>query len=274
MDHLHSSDDADSDSSSDGDILQSHIPRPLKRGSESYPYSISNDFIEAPSMYAGTYTSPPFIGIAGIIGAGKTTLCLELVARLGYLYSGEPVETNPYLPLFYADMDAYSYRMQMYMLGQRFKEHQRCVWSGKPIIQDRTIYEDVIFALMLHAQGRMSRLDYDTYRSIYESMLHFLHRPDVIIYLDVTPETAKERIAHRGRACEADIGIDYLSDLRKYYRDWLNTGVRGIPILHLDWNAPSPSAVNDIVTYLSKVSRQVTMPCVTYIGTTPGTVNQ
>ena len=46
-----------------------------------------------------------FIGIAGIIGAGKSTLCQQLAEHLGFEAFREPVDDNPYLNDFYADMN-------------------------------------------------------------------------------------------------------------------------------------------------------------------------
>ena len=45
-----------------------------------------------------------FIGIAGIIGAGKSTLTKNLAEHMGYDAYNEPVEDNPYLNDFYSDM--------------------------------------------------------------------------------------------------------------------------------------------------------------------------
>ena len=44
-----------------------------------------------------------FIGIAGIIGAGKSTLTQSLAGRLNYTAYKEPVEDNPYLNANYQD---------------------------------------------------------------------------------------------------------------------------------------------------------------------------
>ncbi len=45
-----------------------------------------------------------FIGIAGIIAAGKTTLTKDLAKTLGYKAYLEPVQGNPYLNDFYKAM--------------------------------------------------------------------------------------------------------------------------------------------------------------------------
>lgn len=36
----------------------------------------------------------------------------------------------------------------MYLLNQRFRQHQQIIWTGGGV-QDRTIYEDTVFAKML-----------------------------------------------------------------------------------------------------------------------------
>ena len=57
-----------------------------------------------------------FIGIAGIIGAGKSTLAQNLAERLGYKSYNEPVNDNPYLEDFYSDMSRWGAMMQIHLL--------------------------------------------------------------------------------------------------------------------------------------------------------------
>lgn len=58
----------------------------------------------------------------------------------------EPVKDNVYLADFYKDMKKHSFAMQVYLLNKRFMQQQQIVWSGKGGVQDRTIYEDSVFA--------------------------------------------------------------------------------------------------------------------------------
>lgn len=181
-------------------------------------------------------SSPLFIGVSGIIGAGKSTLVSELSKATGWTATFEPVETNPYLDDFYADQERYGFAMQVFLLNERYRQHQSVVWGSKNVIQDRTIYEDPVFAKLLYDSGKMSSRDYETYKSLFTNMTNFLHRPDVIVYLDVSVDTAMKRIAARGRECEVGIPREYLEKLKAGYEHWIDTAGKVIPILRIDWN--------------------------------------
>src|SRR3989338_5750881 len=91
-------------------------------------------------------TEDLFIGIAGIIGAGKSTLARSLAQTMGLPVYYEPVNDHEYLADFYTDMKKYSFSMQVYLLNRRFQQHQQIIWQGRGGVQDRTIYEDSVFA--------------------------------------------------------------------------------------------------------------------------------
>uniref|UniRef100_A0A6C0LW89 Deoxynucleoside kinase domain-containing protein n=1 Tax=viral metagenome TaxID=1070528 RepID=A0A6C0LW89_9ZZZZ len=187
--------------------------------------------------YSKTFELPNMmIGVSGIIGVGKSTLVNQLGSIIDCDTFFEPVKHNLYLEKFYQDIKKYSFQMQVYLLNHRFMQHQQMVWSRKNCIQDRTIYEDVIFAKMLKEDGLMDPLDFQTYVDLFQNMSNFLHRPDVIIYLDVEPEVALERIKQRGRECEAGITLEYLIKLKNGYEEWLSDIEGRIPVLKLDWN--------------------------------------
>lgn len=187
--------------------------------------------------YTDTFSSNNFIlSVSGIIGVGKSTLAEKLGKELKANVLYEPVKENEYLNKFYKDMSKYSFPMQVYLLNKRFEQHQQMVWSGKNTIQDRSIYEDVIFAKMLRESKMMEELNFQTYKNLFQNMSNFLHRPDLIIYLDVKPEIALQRIKHRSRNCETNIPLEYLKDLQKGYEDWLKDVSPRIPVLRIDWN--------------------------------------
>jgi deoxyadenosine/deoxycytidine kinase len=162
-----------------------------------------------------------FVAIAGNIGVGKTNLTTLLANHLGWRAYYEPVIDNPYLDSFYEDMERWSFHLQVFFLSKRFEIHREMVSSGRPCIQDRTIYEDKeIFAHTLHRQGFMSDRDFANYTALFDAMTSFLRTPDLVVYLRADVGTLQERIRCRGRDCEREISPDYLLALNSAYEDW------------------------------------------------------
>ena len=177
-----------------------------------------------------------FIGIAGMIGAGKSTLATSLAQHLGIKAYYEPVENNEYLEDFYRDTARYSFATQVYLLTRRFQQHQEIIWRGESAVQDRTIYEDSVFAAMLAESGLMEERDYRTYVQLFRYMSNFMCKPNVIVYLDVTPERSMERIQMRNRNVESGISIEYLNNLYKHYQKFIEDISHVIPVICVDYD--------------------------------------
>lgn len=177
-----------------------------------------------------------FIGISGIIGAGKTTLATALSKLIDLPVYYEPVIDNIYLEDFYKDMSKYSFPLQIYLLNKRFIQHQQIIWSGKGGIQDRTIYEDTIFAKILYEDGYMDKRDYDTYIDLFNNMSNLMKKNTLIVHLDVTPEEAMDRIKERARGCEVGISIDYLRKLYNGYNSFIDDISRIIPVIRIRYD--------------------------------------
>ena len=195
-----------------------------------------------------------FLGTEGIIAAGKSEFAKRLARLMGFEYFGEPFANNPILPWFYKDIRRWGFTAQIGFLHRRFKQHQVAVfgitdentdcqygdqWPG--VVQDRTIYADSIFVRMLVKQGMMTQEEAKEYFSLFALMRHFLDVPDGIVYLDVEPDVAYERIQRRGREMEKAITLEYLIDLGDEYESFLEDIVDlGIPVHRVDWNIDRP----------------------------------
>ena len=187
-----------------------------------------------------------FIGISGLIGVGKSTLTQSLADHLGYKTYFEPVEDNPYLEDFYQDMSRWTFPMQMFLMAHRYQQHQECVWDpchqrGGGVVQDRTIYEDTIFARMHYDDGLMDERDYATYIGHFNIMRRFLQYPDIYVYLRTEPEVAHARIASRSRDCESTIPLEYLLALHAGYERFIEEMKRYTVVVELDWSSFIPT---------------------------------
>lgn len=190
-----------------------------------------------------------YIGIAGIIGVGKSTLTMQLAKALNFEPVLEEVGGNPYLEKYYADMKKYGTIMQVWLLNHRFRQHREFVARislGKirGVVQDRTIWEDTIFARMLNQSPEkiISDLDYNTYLDLFDNMvLREMVFPQLLIFLDCSVKTAMKRIAARGRKMEAGIPEDYLRNLQQNYYQFIDEmESSGVRVLRLNWETFQP----------------------------------
>lgn len=162
------------------------------------------------------------IGIAGNIGAGKTSLVEFLTSTYQITPFYEPNDNNPYLDDFYQDMKRWAFHSQLYFLSSKFKIHQQLEQTPGVVIQDRTIFEDVeIFATALHQIRKINKRDWQTYLSFYESIQQAIKPPDLMIYLKCSIRTTRKRIKLRGRKMEQDMPLSYLKRLESLYQNWI-----------------------------------------------------
>ncbi|MEZ4465387.1 MAG: deoxynucleoside kinase [bacterium] len=176
-----------------------------------------------------------FIGIAGLIGAGKTTLARALGEHLKLPVYFEPVADNVYLEDFYRDTARYAFATQIYLLNRRFQQHQEIIWRGGGGVQDRTIYEDAVFAKTLVQLGLMEERDYHNYLQLFRHMSNFMCRPNVIVFLDLKPASSMERIRQRARDVETGISMEYLEVLHGNYVHFIEDIARTVPVIRVDW---------------------------------------
>lgn len=163
----------------------------------------------------------PVILIEGQIGVGKTTIGTIVEERFGiplYRELANP-DTLALLDLFYADKQRWAFTLQIHFLNERFRMIKEIFRNGGGIL-DRSIFGDRIFAEMLHADGDMNDQEFNTYSTLLDNMLEHTQKPQLLIYLDCSVDTAMERIKVRNRGLESGIPRDYLENLNSRYLDW------------------------------------------------------
>ncbi|KER09043.1 MAG: deoxyadenosine kinase [[Candidatus Thermochlorobacteriaceae] bacterium GBChlB] len=159
--------------------------------------------------------SAKYIAIEGVIGVGKTTLALMLSKRLNARVALEEFEDNPFLERFYENQERYAFQTQMSFLTTRYKQQQQLRNLDlfyEYLITDYIFDKDKIFAY-LNLQDDELRL--------YETIVNFMDKtvtqPDLVVYLQSTPERLMQNIKKRNRQFEQMIQDSYIRDLHDAY---------------------------------------------------------
>ncbi len=191
----------------------------------------------------------PVIWVEGIIGSGKTRLTKALAEALELRALFEPVKSNPYLSRFYNNPKRWAFPMQIELLHRRYAMQKLAAFEAtmagghQGAVLDRGLPGDRVFAKLHMLKGNMSEMEWDTYERAYDTMTCSLIPPSLLIYLEVDPEVALERVVKRARNAEVGIGIDYLRELHKGYLDLLveiessdHPWSRGMDTMRVPWN--------------------------------------
>ena len=177
------------------------------------------------------------VAIEGLIGAGKSTLTNNLCQLCNYTAFNEPVESNPFLVDYYKDPSRWAYAMQVNLLWERFKMFQEANYRalrGEICIADRSIYGDAAFALVQYKDKYFTEKEFKSYKTMHETIQPLLPYPDLVIWLELSPEETMERIRKRSRECESNIPIEYLRNLYEAYQDVLKCLEGKCKIVHVD----------------------------------------
>jgi len=163
---------------------------------------------------ANLFELPRYIAVEGPIRVGKSTLARVLAERLNAQRVVEP-EDNPFLAAFYNGDRGAAFQAQFAFLIRRFEQlHSLDLGprSQKIVVADFIFEKDKLFACL-----NLSDQELEVYNRYYNHFRDQLPTPDLVIYLQATPEVLKKRLKKKNVSGERAINEDYLQEVVKAY---------------------------------------------------------
>ncbi len=162
-----------------------------------------------------------FITVEGCIGAGKTSLSGKLAADFNGKLILEQFEENDFLPKFYKNPERYAFPLELSFLAARFRQFKDNVLN--PDLFSDFLISDYIFSKsLIFSRKTLQDDEYRLYKNLFQIIDSNLPRPDIILYLHLSPEKLKENIIKRGRSYEQEITIEYLDNIQKSYFEYFH----------------------------------------------------
>lgn len=194
-----------------------------------------------------------FIAVEGPIGVGKTTLAKRLAETFNYDTLLEDGEANPFLERFYQNPKQVALPTQLYFLFQRAQKIQA--------LRQNDLFQPVRVADFLMEKDRLFArftLDADElhlYELVYEQLIINAPTPDLVVYLQASPDVLMRRIEKRGLHFERPIERDYLIRLNEAYTHFFHFYDEA-PLLivnaeELDW-VDNEVDYNSLVDYITQ----------------------
>ena len=155
------------------------------------------------------------IAVEGGIGVGKTTLAKGLAEKLGANLLLEEIDDNPFLELFYQDPERHGLSVQLSFLFSRLKQWQSMIQQDlfhSMVISDYLFAKDRLFAMT-----NLSDEEFALYNQVAQVVAMDLPKPDLVIYLQSSPEVALKRVEKRNRSMEHGINLDYLKQITETF---------------------------------------------------------
>lgn len=178
------------------------------------------------------------ICIEGLMGSGKSSLIKGLSCAKKFSTFEEQV-------MFDGKVDN-GFLTQMKFLSSRHKQ-----WNSKDLgslnFFDRSVWSDIVFAMVSESYGYMSDSEYLLYKDGREILLNQCSKPDLVFYLEVHPEQCMTRIKERGDV-DSGTGYGFLLRQKISYEMWMeDMERRGVEVITLDGTEEKQDILKDVI---------------------------
>ena len=159
-----------------------------------------------------------YVVVEGPIGVGKTSLTRRLAEYSGATALLEKPEENPFLANFYQDPVRHALPTQLFFLFQRINEVRDLAQMDlfrTSSVADYLFDKDVLFARL-----NLTDDEFALYQTIHCRLAPQAPPPDLVIYLQASPQTLIDRVRRRAIAYERQIADSYLLRLAQAYSEF------------------------------------------------------
>ncbi|SEA68601.1 MAG: deoxynucleoside kinase [Paraburkholderia sp.] len=159
-----------------------------------------------------------YLAIEGPIGVGKTSLVHRLAERWSMHAIYERPQENPFLERFYRDTSRFALQTQLHFALQRAQQVRDIAqaWSaGTPLIADFMTQKNDVFARLTLPDD-----EWQLYRALAARVDASGPAPDMVVYLQASPEVLFSRIQKRALPMELQISDAYLRALCDAYNEF------------------------------------------------------
>jgi deoxyadenosine/deoxycytidine kinase len=157
-----------------------------------------------------------YVVIEGNIGAGKTTLATRISDQFNARLVLERFADNPFLPKFYDDPEKYSFPLELSFLADRYKQLKEEIVE-QDLFKTFTVADYYFMKSLVFAASTLTGDEYNLYRQIFFIIYGSLPKPDIYVYLHLSPDRLLQNIEKRGRNYEKSISAEYLQKIQDNY---------------------------------------------------------
>ncbi len=207
-----------------------------------------------------------YIVVEGVIGVGKTSLARILSQRFRGMLVLEEFEQNPFLTRFYEDRKRWAFQTQLSFLASRFRQQQMLM---KPdlfhslVVSDYSFDKDRIFA-HLNLDGDEVQL----YETLFKIMQPRTPQPDLVVYLQSTPDRLMQNIRMRARSFEKPLEEAYIRELNEAYNYYFFRYTKSPLLIVNSENIDFVNRSEDLEQLLNQI-RTLRHPGTTYFNPVP-----
>ncbi len=159
-----------------------------------------------------------FIAIEGPTGVGKTTLAERLAQRLDATTVLEDWSLNPFLRPFHEGQSGTAFQVEVFFLLSRVRQQQELV--QRRLFSSVTLCDYVLEKSRLHAYLNLEDAELVIFEKLYSLLSEGVPQPDLVVYLQASPEVLLKRIRARGRPEDQGLSEDYLAEIVRAYNHY------------------------------------------------------